>query len=161
MTERKPAGTPFSSWIDAQIARAEARGDFADLPGAGRPLPRLDRPQTSYDWVVGWARREDADVAGLLPPSLALRREREQLPGRLARLPSETAVRSAVEHFNDRVRTSWRSPADGPAVVVGLVDVEEAVARWRRDRPPPPAPSSSPPREEPPRRWWWTRRRRG
>ena len=157
MTERKPAGMPFSSWVEAQVARAEARGAFTDLPGAGRPLPRRDSAETSYDWVVAWARREEADVTGMLPPALALRRERELLPGRLARMPSEVAVRAVVEDFNDRVRESWRRPADGPAVVVGLVDVDAAVARWRQERPPPEPPPRPP--EDLPRRRWWRRRR--
>ena len=165
MTERKPPGMSFESWIDAQVARAVARGDFADLPGAGRPLPRRDRAETSYDWVVSWARRENVDVAGMLPPALALRREREQLPGLLARQVSESAVRRVVEDFNDRVREAWRRPQEGPSVVVGLVDADEAVARWRQERPEPDGAAAEPgqPRDpqQPRRRRRWLHRREG
>src|SRR5262245_50270332 len=36
MTERKPAGMSFTSWIDQQIEEAAERGAFDDLPGAGK-----------------------------------------------------------------------------------------------------------------------------
>ncbi|GAT83553.1 molecular chaperone DnaJ [Streptomyces sp. F-3] len=39
MTERKPPGIPFESWVDRQIREAQQRGEFDRLPGAGRPLP--------------------------------------------------------------------------------------------------------------------------
>ena len=38
MTERKPQSMSFKSWIDQQIADAEKRGVFDNLPGAGKPL---------------------------------------------------------------------------------------------------------------------------
>ncbi len=161
MTERKPPGMSFETWVDAQIARGQERGDFANLPGAGKPLPRRDREQTSYDWALDWARRENADVTGMLPPGLALRKEREDLPARAAQRPSEVAVRALVEDFNDRVRLFWRRPQEGPPVAVGLADVDEVLAEWRRTRPEaPPAPRAEP--SPPPRRRFfrlWSRRR--
>jgi hypothetical protein len=44
MTERKPAGTSWETWIDAQIPVATQAGVFDNLPGAGKPLPNLDQP---------------------------------------------------------------------------------------------------------------------
>jgi hypothetical protein len=58
MTERKPAGVPWESWIDRQIRRAEERGEFDDLPGAGRPIPDLDKPFDELWWVKDKLRRE-------------------------------------------------------------------------------------------------------
>ena len=160
MTERKPPGVSFESWVEAQIARGMARGDFDDLPGAGKPLPRRSADETAYDWVLEKARQEDLDVGAMLPPGLALRKEREELPVRVARLPSERAVRAHAEDFNARVEQFWRRPQEGPPVVVAQVDVDELVAGWRAARPPAPPP----PVVEPaplPRRRWWRRRRRG
>lgn len=157
MTERKPPGMSFETWIDRQISRAEENGAFADLPGAGRPLTRMDRPETSYEWALRWASRENGGLAGMLPPGLALRKEKEELPARVVSAPSETAVRAMVEDFNDRVQEFWRRPQEGPPVAVGQVDVDQLVALWRASRP-----AASPPQPPPPavrrRRWPFGRR---
>ncbi|MBW8765368.1 MAG: DUF1992 domain-containing protein [Geodermatophilales bacterium] len=110
MTERKPPGTSWESWVDAQIARGLARGDFDDLPGAGKPLPQPDREQTSYDWALAWARRENADVLGMLPPGLALRKEREDLPRRAEAMPSEVVPASDGRAGGDPRATDVAGP---------------------------------------------------
>ena len=122
MTERKPPGMSFETWVDSQISRGIARGDFDDLPGAGKPLPARD--DSMVEWVIAKARQENLDVFGMLPPGLALRKEKEDLPRRAAALPTEAAVRALVEDFNDRVRLFWRRPQDPPVVVVGLADTD-------------------------------------
>jgi hypothetical protein len=161
MTERKPAGMSFETWVDSQISRAQARGDFADLAGAGKPLPQRTSDESTYQWVIDKARQENIDVLGMLPPALALRKEREDLPRRAAALPSETAVRTLAEDFNERVRLFWRRPQEGPAVPVGLADADELVDAWRAVRPEPvavpPWPPSAPRRR---RAFWMFRRRR-
>jgi hypothetical protein len=159
MTERKPPGMSFGSWVESQISRGQARGDFDDLPGSGKPLPRRAGSDSAYDWVVEKARRENVDVFGMLPPGLALRKEKEDLPRRAAALPSESAVRDLVEDFNDRVRLFWRRPQDPPVVPVGLADVDEVVSGWALSRPGPPTPAPAPP--APRRRFLrrWLRRR--
>jgi hypothetical protein len=137
MTERKPLGMSFETWVDSQISRAQDRGDFDDLAGAGEPLPRRTADESAYAWVLDKARQENIDVLGMLPPALALRKEREDLPRRVVALPSEEAVRALVGDFNERVELFWRRPQDGPAVPVGLADVETLVAVWRMARPEP------------------------
>ncbi|MDP5184761.1 DUF1992 domain-containing protein [Blastococcus sp. BMG 814] len=158
MTERKPPGVSFETWVDTQIARARERGDFDGLEGAGKPIAGLERDITAYDWAVAKARREGIETAEMLPPGLALRRERDVLPQRAARLGTEEAVRALAEDFNARVEAFWRTPQPSRwSPVPGLADVEALVEGWRRDRPaeePAPAPPSPPVR----RRWW---RRRG
>ncbi len=37
MTERKPPGTNWETWVDAQIRVAREQGAFDNLPGAGKP----------------------------------------------------------------------------------------------------------------------------
>jgi len=156
VTERKPEGMSFETWVDHQIRTADERGAFTDLPGSGKPLPKADGPQDSYTWALAWARRQEPDAA-FLPPSLALGRERDDLPDRLAALSREDRVRAAVREFNDRVAASWRTPLDGPPVVVRKHDEDALVAAWRASRPAPePAP---PPVAEPARRRWWRRAR--
>jgi hypothetical protein len=152
--QRKPAGVSFESWVENQIRQAEESGAFEGLAAAGKPLSGLDRQQTSYEWALEWARRENVDPLGMLPPGLALRREKQDLPDRLRRLASEGAVRAVLEDFNARVDAYWRRPADGPQVPLGQVDVDEAVARWRAERPPPPPPHAPALAR---RRPWWRR----
>ena len=38
---------PLSGLIDQIVQNAERRGDFDNLPGAGKPLPQLDNPQNA------------------------------------------------------------------------------------------------------------------
>jgi len=158
MTQRKPTGMSFETWIDGQITRAQEDGAFDGLDGAGKPLPRRVREQTSYDWALEWAKRENADVAGMLPSGLALRKEREELPALVARQTSEAAVRAVVGAHVARVDRYYRQPVEGPWVPVGMPDVEEMVAEWRRTRPAP-APVQPPtPAVPEARRRWWRRR---
>ena len=161
MTERKPPGMSFETWVGQQIAQAMARGDFEQLPGAGKPLRNLDRDETAYDWAVAKARREGVDTAAMLPPGLALRRERDELPARVARLTSEAQVRAVAEDYDDRVRAFWRRPQESRwSPVPGLADVEALVAAWSESRPPEPPPA--PLAEAPParRRFRFRRSRR-
>jgi len=157
MTERKPRGMSVETWVDSQITRAQAQGSFEGLPGYGRPLPRRDREQTAFDWALEWARRESGDedfLAGMLPPGLALRRERDLLPAAVTQLPTEAAARAMAEDYNERVRAFWRRPQFTPDVVPGLAEVEALAAHWRDHRPPPePAPPSPEP-VRPARRWF-------
>jgi hypothetical protein len=92
MTERKPAGMSFETWVDQQITQAQARGAFEGLTLAGRPLPRRDREQTSYEWALEWARRENGGADGMLPPGLAMRMLRLGVPVVVGRLAWVAAV---------------------------------------------------------------------
>jgi hypothetical protein len=162
MTERKPRGMSFETWVDSQISRAQAQGAFEGLPGYGRPLPRRDREKTAFDWALEWARRENGDdeelVAGMLPPGLALRRERDLLRNAVTRLPTEAAARAMAEDYNERVRAFWRRPQFTPDVVPGLADVEALTAHWRDTRPAPRPEAQPDPAPVRPARRWFRRR---
>ncbi|MEV7555281.1 DUF1992 domain-containing protein [Amycolatopsis sp. NPDC089917] len=135
MTERKPTGVSFESWVDRQVSAAEAKGEFDDLPGAGKPLPKTDGKDTALAWVVNKVRAEGHDVSALLPPSLAIAKELEDLPARLARVRREARVREIVEDLNERIRAEHRRPAGGPVLRARPVDVEETVVSWREGLP--------------------------
>jgi hypothetical protein len=51
MTGRKPPRISWESWVDRQIREGIERGEFDDLPGAGRPLADLDGPHDELWWV--------------------------------------------------------------------------------------------------------------
>ncbi|MFL6098244.1 MAG: DUF1992 domain-containing protein [Blastococcus sp.] len=160
MTERKPPGMSFETWVDAQISEGLARGDFDGLAGAGKPLPRASLDETGYEWVLAKARKENLDVFGMLPPGLALKKEREDLPRRADELPSAAAVRALAEDYNARVEAFWRRPQESRwSPVPGLADVDALVDGWERTRPAPGPPAAEP--VPSPRVSWWRRLRRG
>jgi hypothetical protein len=132
VTERKPAKMPIGDWVDRQIRDAEERGEFDDLPGRGKPLPR--RTGDVMEWVAEKLRAENTDTKALLPPSLVLRKELEDLPERLAAVRSEAKVREIVNDLNTRIKREILVPSGGPPLLARPVDVEDAVARWRERR---------------------------
>jgi DnaJ homologue, subfamily C, member 28, conserved domain len=159
MTERKPPGTSFASWIDRQIAEAQERGAFDNLPGAGQPLPRRDE-DAGQAWLRDYMRREGVSSDDLLPTPLRLRKEAERLADSVPGLRSEQEVREAVADLNDRI-LQWRRIPLGPPVFLPLIDEDALVARWRGARPAPasepsPAPADHGAAASPAlrRRWW-------
>ncbi len=89
---------PDSSYIEPverSIREAIARGDFDHLPGAGKPLPDLDRPYDPGWWarrVVEQMKAEDAmdDVRRLISKELPL----------LRTAPDRVAARARVDELN-------------------------------------------------------------
>jgi Domain of unknown function (DUF1992) len=134
MTERKPAGLSFTSWIDQQVHEAEERGAFDNLPGAGKPLPKRSGADDGLAFVRELLEREGLPTDELLPTPLKLRRQSERLAESVHELHSEQEVRDAVGELNRQI-ARWRRIPHGPPVFVRLVDAEEMVARWRDGRP--------------------------
>jgi len=121
----------YESWVDRQIREAEERGAFDDLPGAGKPLKNLDRHDPDW-WVKDLVAREQLSL--VLPTSLALRKEVEDLPTTLAGVHREHDVRELVDDLNERIVEARRRPTSGPPVFIKTVDVEAVVADWREAR---------------------------
>ena len=118
--------------VEISIQQAMRRGDFDDLPGAGKPLTGL---QNAYDpnwWIRQKIERER--LTGLGPPALTLRTEDAELDGRLDAAPSEEAVRGMLTDFNTRIIEARRQLQGGPPVVTRPRDVEAEVLRWRERR---------------------------
>jgi Domain of unknown function (DUF1992) len=161
MTERKPPGMTFTSWIDQQISEAEERGAFDDLPGAGKPLPDRGENDDGLAWVREWLRREGVSSEAMLPAPLRLRKESSRLAETVHDLRSEQEVRDVVADLNDRIM-EWRKIPVGPPIFVPLVDEEKMLSRWRERRaataPTPSAPDASPARAAAPARPRWWRR---
>ncbi|MGK3206436.1 DUF1992 domain-containing protein [Amycolatopsis sp. MEPSY49] len=134
MTRRKPPKVSFRWWVDRQIDEARDRGEFDDLPGTGKPLPKPTGNDAATDWVLRQVRAGGHDTKALLPPALALKREVQDLPGRLTAERTEQGVREVVGDLNERIRQAYLNHHTGPPLTVALVDVEEAVKDWRRSR---------------------------
>jgi Domain of unknown function (DUF1992) len=131
MTDRKPPGVPFETWVERQIREATARGDFDNLPGAGRPIADLDKPHDELWWVRQKLRREQLSY---LPPTMALRKEAEDALLAAARAGSEEAVRRIVAAINAKIVEGNRKAASGPPLNLMPFDVEQVLRAWRERR---------------------------
>ncbi|MEU3506658.1 DUF1992 domain-containing protein [Streptomyces longwoodensis] len=132
MTERKPPGVPFESWVDKQIRDAQRRGEFERLPGAGEPLP--PGLESSYD-ELWWIKRKMArEGLSVLPAALALRKEAEDALEAAWAAPSERVVRRIITEVNVRIRDMMFKPPPGPPLGKKPYDVEAVVREWRERR---------------------------
>ncbi|KRB37301.1 DUF1992 domain-containing protein [Microbacterium sp. Root180] len=155
-----PARSPSSAgavdraaYVETAIQQAIRRGDFDDLPGAGKAIPGLGSSHDP-DW---WIRRkiESEQLSGLGPPALRLRVEDAELESRLDELSREEDVRETLEDFNRRVIEARRQLLGGPPVVTPTRDIEAEVAAWAGRRAPR---TETTPDAAPSRRRWWRRR---
>ncbi|AJE45622.1 DUF1992 domain-containing protein [Celeribacter indicus] len=67
---------PLIDLINQKIAEAEARGEFDNLPGAGKPLPREEDPENA---LLSRVIRENGGV----PEFVSLKRELDRLRAEL------------------------------------------------------------------------------
>ena len=116
-------GADVKDPVEEQIKEAIARGDFDNLPGQGRPLPKGD------DGPGWWARRQIEQMR---------RQDRlAELSARIDRdlgdvwvLREEAAVLERVAGFNAEIETANRGvPVDEQ---LQLLDPADVLATWRR-----------------------------
>lgn len=133
MTDRKPPGVSWESFVERQIREAQDRGEFEDLAGAGEPIQGLDDRDELW-WIRRKLRQENVSY---LPPALAVRRQREDALDLVDRATTEAAVRSIVAEVNAKIVEVNRNPMLGPPTTVMPLDVERVVREWKERRPPP------------------------
>lgn len=126
------AAVDRAAYIETAIQVAIRRGEFDDLPGAGKPLEGLGTHHDP-DW---WIRRkiETENLTGLGPPAIMLRAEDRDLDAQLDQLGREADVRELLDDFNRRVIEARRQLQGGPPVVTPPRDVESEIAAWRQRR---------------------------
>lgn len=122
---------PWQALAEDRIRAAQADGQFDNLPGFGQPIPGIDDPPEDNWWLKAKLKREQLSH---LPPALAIRVDCEKTLASLAALPSEAAVRQAIEALNDRIRKASFATAWGPPVDVLPLDIEQVVQQWRSTR---------------------------
>ncbi|MGR3363847.1 MAG: DnaJ family domain-containing protein [Maritimibacter harenae] len=97
---------PLMDLISAKIAEAERNGEFDNLPGAGKPLPKEDDPENA---LLNRIMRENAAT----PPFVALSRELERLREELKATTDEASRREIMKHMSmteariDIARKAW------------------------------------------------------
>ncbi len=132
MSERKPTGVSWETWIERQIREGMEAGAFDHLEGRGRPLRSLDRRWDENSWIRDKLRREDA--APPPPPAIQIRIEVDAAMAGLADLASEDEVRALAAHLNERIRTVNRTVVVGPPTTLGPMPEAEVLEAWRRAR---------------------------
>ncbi len=150
---RGPTQAERAAAAEIAVQQAMRRGDFDNLPGAGKPLPGLNvDARHDPDW---WMRRkiEREQLRGIGPAAYTLRTEDAGLDETLDALHRPDEVRAAVEDFNARVIEARRQLLGGPPVVTALRDVDAELAAWEQRRVDRRATAVDP--TEPPRRRRW------
>jgi hypothetical protein len=123
----------FESLLDRQIRAAEERGEFDDLPGAGKPLPSDSAPYRADWWVNRVVQQENAG-AYAIPPVIALRKIADELTAGAVEYVSERDVRTAVADYNEQAVRARRLPQEGRAVLLPKLDADLVVQAWREAR---------------------------
>ncbi len=116
----------FESWIDRQIREAVERGEFDNLPGAGKPLHLSDDPDW---WIKAKMERENLDA--VLPSGVMLRKEVDNIQETLSDVKSETQAREICEDLNQRIREYYQRDLSGPRIIVRVIDVDAELRSWR------------------------------
>jgi hypothetical protein len=120
-----------TKWVDLQVQQSIQRGDFDNLPGAGKPIKNLDRDHDPDWWVKQLVEREQIVV---LPPSVQLRKDDAELDVLLDTQTTEDGARRIVEEFNERVIAARYGAPEGPPLITMPRDAEATLAAWRERR---------------------------
>src|SRR4030095_9098798 len=121
VTDRKPPGIDFGTWVERRIRDAAERGAFDNLPGAGKPIPDLDKPHDELWWIKRKLRDEEL---AWLPPTIALRKEAEEALAAAARAGSEDEVRAIVAAINAKIAEGNRKAASGHPLNLAPFDAD-------------------------------------
>ena len=117
----------WESAVEQQIRDGIARGEFADLPGKGKPIAGLDADHDEDWWLKAKLR---AERLSYLPPTIRIRKEVEEAREAMAAASNESVVRRIVDDINVKIRDINRRGAEGPPSTVMVLDPEAEVARW-------------------------------
>lgn len=145
-----------TKWVDMQVQQSIQRGEFDNLPGAGKPIENLDRDHDPDWWVKQLVEREQIVV---LPRSVQLRKDDAELDDLLDTRTTEDGARAIIEEFNERVIAARYGAPEGPPLITMPRDVDATLAAWRERRAARLAAAKDVRGQQAPRkRRWWRRR---
>ncbi|MFE6647609.1 DUF1992 domain-containing protein [Nocardioides sp. NPDC057772] len=144
-------------YVEEVVRQGIARGEFDNLPGAGKPIKNLDRDHDPDWWIKQLVEREQIVV---LPRSVQLRKDDAELDDLLDTQTTEDGARRIVEEFNERVIAARYGAPEGPPLITMPRDVDATLAAWRERRAArvEAARSRRATTQEKKRRWWQRRR---
>ena len=128
MTQRKPPGVSWESFVEQRIQAAQEAGEFDNLPGFGEPLPDFGDPTDELWWLKQKVRREELN---LIPPALLIRLDVEKTLRLIDSLTKESEVRHTLAALNERIRRANLAAVWGPPSTTQPLDVERVVEDWR------------------------------
>jgi hypothetical protein len=128
---RKPPAERWESFTERQIREAQEAGEFDSLEGSGRPLTDLDEPYDEFWWVK---RKLRLERLSFVPDAIGIRREAEALLEALASEPTEQEARALLAELNERIARINAATLTGPPTTLALLDVEDALRRYWRER---------------------------
>ena len=83
--------------VEARISEAMERGEFDDLPGAGRPLQSVDQTMVPESLRMAFKILKNA---GVLPPEVETRQEISRLEDMLPNMKDEAELLRAMKRLN-------------------------------------------------------------
>ncbi|GGL79262.1 DUF1992 domain-containing protein [Wenxinia marina] len=95
--------------VERQIRKAEAGGQFRNLPGAGKPLP--ERPGQGAGDIVEEVGFRIMAEAGVLPPEIAIRKEIAAHKDHMAIPPSARPRWPGWRSWSCGTRSPWTPAA--------------------------------------------------
>jgi hypothetical protein len=127
--EKKPPKVRWETWVERKIRESMDRGEFDNLPGAGKPIPDLARPYDELWWLRKKLRDEKLSID---PPTLVLRKQLDETLARIEAARSEAEVRRLVAAINEQIVYVNSHTTFGPPPELAPLNGERIVAEWRK-----------------------------
>lgn len=114
---------------ESKIQSAQDEGEFAKLPGFGKPLPEIDNAVAAeMGWMKDKLKREDVSA---LPPALQLKKQVATRLLEILELKEENAVCEAIETLNQWIARENMNILWGPPSTTTEIDLETVLKRWK------------------------------
>ena len=127
MSERKPFGVTWNSWIDRQVTESRQRGEFDDLPGKGKAFTASDHHYDENWWIKSKMREDDFD---LTPQTIKVRKKTEDWLAQYHQLPNLEVLTFQAKQLNQEITQANRGPL-GPLSPQALLDIEKICQEWQ------------------------------
>ena len=131
----------WDSWIDEEIRKAQARGEFSNLPHQGKPI-EIYRTDVNPEYDLAFSRLKNA---GIMPAWMELDRDVARLKAELNAF-LERSARFLGEQRDALVRRLTAPPPEPPARPHPRWQVWRPLLEWFRMPPPEPGERETGPR---------------
>lgn len=134
--ERKPGSQGMSpevqrGLVERRIQEAMERGEFDNLPGAGKPLRIEEPPVLNSD--LWWALKI-LKQANFVPDEVRWRKQIDELRARMHGVRDEEELRQVVREMNELIEKLSGMGTNRIPMTWMKLDEEKAAAEWRRRR---------------------------